>query len=117
MSVEIVIDLNVRVEGDRTFAGFEDVLGGFVDDLLPGVPVMVVEEESDLVGIATVERVDVVRQLIYLNVDWSSLVPRPAASADPAAHSALQRVLYGSGDTGRTTTATAALVGELALTA
>lgn len=100
MSVEIIIDLNVRVEGDRTYAGFEDVLGGFVEDLVPGGPVMVVEEESDLVGPATVERIDFARQLIYLNVAWSSLAPRPAVAMDPAAHT-VQRVLYSSGDSGR----------------
>lgn len=77
MSIEIVIDPNVRVEGNRTYAGFEDVLGGFVSDLVPGMPVTVVEEETDVVGEATVHSVDRARQLVYLTVEWSSLRRRP----------------------------------------
>lgn len=80
MSTEIVIDPNVRVEGNRTYAGFEDVVGGFVSDLRPGDHVTVVEEETDVVGDATVYNVDVGRQLIYLSVEWKSLRPRSPES-------------------------------------
>jgi hypothetical protein len=80
MSMEIVIDPNVRVEGNRTYAGFEDVLGGFVSDLHPGGHVTVVEEESDVVGDATVYSVDIGRQLIYLTVQWQTLRPRSPES-------------------------------------
>ena len=80
MSVEIVIDPNVRVEGGRTYAGFEDVVGGFVGDLRPDMPVTVAEEEADLIGEATIHSIDRDRQLIYLTVEWSSLRPRPTDS-------------------------------------
>lgn len=77
MSLEIVIDPNVRVEGDRTYAGFEDVVGGFISDLAPELHVTVVEEETDVIGKAVISSVDRDRQLVYLAVDWSSLHPRP----------------------------------------
>jgi hypothetical protein len=80
MSIEIVIDPNVRVEGNRTYAGFEDVLGGFVSDLHPGDHVTVVEEESDVVGDATIYSVDIGTQLIYLTVEWKTLRRRSPES-------------------------------------
>ena len=77
MTVEIIIDPNVRTTGNRTYAGFEDVRGGFVDDLSPGDAVTVVEEESDVVGEAIIDQVNHHNHLIYLQVEWSSLRPRP----------------------------------------
>ena len=71
MTVRILIDLNVRVEGNRTYAGFEHVRGSGV--LSTGVSVEVLEEESGLVGQATITDIDPERELVYLEVDWSSL--------------------------------------------
>lgn len=76
MTVEIIIDPNVRIEGKRTYAGFEDVIGGFVNDLHPGDAVTVVEDESDYVGAAIIYGIDAAKELIFLTVDWSSLQPR-----------------------------------------
>jgi len=88
MTVEIVIDPNVRVAGNRTYAGFEDVTGAFVDDINVGDPVTVVEEESDVVGTATVYEIDAPRQLIYLTVDWPSLHRRTVEEKIAAAKAA-----------------------------
>lgn len=82
MSIEIIIDPNVRTEGNRTYGGFEDVRGGFVDDLSPGDQVTVVEEESDVIGEATVYQINPERRLVYLVVNWSSLRPRPRVVID-----------------------------------
>jgi hypothetical protein len=79
MTVEIVIDPNVRVEGQRTYAGFEDIIGGFIYDLRVGDQVTVMEEESDVVGAATIYEIDVDRQLVYLTVEWESLHQRTLA--------------------------------------
>jgi hypothetical protein len=81
MSIEIVIDPNVRTSRNRTYAGFEDVRGGFIDDLLNGDAVTVVEEESDVIGEAFVDEINEQKQLIYLNVQWSTLRPRPQVQA------------------------------------
>jgi hypothetical protein len=81
MSIEIVIDPNVRTAGNRTYAGFEDVRGGFVDDLSPGDTVTVVEEESDVIGEAVVGEINEQNHLIYLDVGWSTLRPRPQTQA------------------------------------
>jgi hypothetical protein len=81
MSTEIIIDPNVRTAGNRTYAGFEDVRGGFVDDLSPGDAVTAVEEESDVIGEAVVCEVNHEKHLIYLDVDWSTLRPRPQVEA------------------------------------
>jgi hypothetical protein len=77
MSIEIVIDPNVRSAGNRTYAGFEDVRGGFVEDLAPGDLVTVLEEESDVIGEAFVAEISEPNQLIYLDVYWHTLRPRP----------------------------------------
>jgi hypothetical protein len=80
VTIEIIIDPNVRVAGNRTYGGFEDVLGGFVGDLSPGDPVTVLEEESGVIGEATVYEINYEKQLVYLEVDWASLRPRPGQS-------------------------------------
>ena len=69
---EILIDPNVRVAGNETFSGFEDVIGE-----LPtvGTRVQVREPESNIVGDGVVTRVDDGDRLIYLAVEWSSLRP------------------------------------------
>ncbi|MFL0287196.1 hypothetical protein ACJH6H_18225 [Mycobacterium sp. SMC-21] len=73
MLTEVHIDLNVRVAGNQTRSGFEDVKGGPV----PGVGdrVVVRESESDVIGFGQVTRVLDDARLIYLAVDWKSLVP------------------------------------------
>ncbi len=69
MTARVAIDLNVRVRGNQTYAGFEDVDGG----LAPGDDVEVYEPESGLVGQGRVTDVDNKRQLVYLAVDWAAL--------------------------------------------
>lgn len=65
----IAIDPNVRVRGNLTYAGFEDVYG----DLPLDGQVEVFEPEAGICGSALVVEVDTVNSLIYLDVDWSSL--------------------------------------------
>lgn len=75
MTVRIVIDPNVRVRGNKTYAGFEDVLTRTrmttADrPVQPGDKVLAVEPESSIVTDATVVDVDYERKIIYLAVDW-----------------------------------------------
>lgn len=67
---EIEIDLNVRVRGNWTFVGFEDVSGA-----LPSVgdSVRVHESESGLKGAAIVTAIDREREILYLAVNWREL--------------------------------------------
>jgi hypothetical protein len=69
---EILIDPNVRVAGNLTFSGFEDVRGD-----MPAVGDLVTarEPEANLVAVGAVDRVDEHDQLIYLVVDWKTLAP------------------------------------------
>jgi hypothetical protein len=76
VTARVAIDLNVRVRGNLTYAGFEDVDGGF----WPDDEVEVYERETGLVGTARVTEVDNKRQLVYLAVDWAGLrEPRPVS--------------------------------------
>lgn len=110
MSIEIIIDPNVRIEEKRTYAGFEDVVGGFVNDLQPGDAVTVVEEESDYIGSATVFDIDVAKQLVYLTVDWRSLHPRSEGTAGDRPLIPLVRAQYlTSYDTDVTVTSSATM--------
>ena len=120
MSIEIIIDPNVRVAGNRTYGGFEDVLGGFVEDLAPGDPITVLEEESDVIGDGVVYEINHDKQLVYLSVDWSSLRPRPQRSAiSPRTYtqSALSRVLSVNSAATATSTMASGRGLELSLTA
>lgn len=65
----VTIDPNVRVRGNLTFAGLEDVVG----DLVEGGTVRVVEPEAGLVGTGVVTEIDNETRLVYLRVDWASL--------------------------------------------
>lgn len=65
----IEIDPNVRVHGNDTRAGLEDVEGS----LAVGLVVEVYESESGLVGTGCVTEIDSTKGLVYLSVDWSSL--------------------------------------------
>lgn len=69
----IAIDPNLRIEGNNTLAGFEDVVVGSLDDLQGGLPVEVREVESGIVGDGQILRIDRARRLIELSVDWKSL--------------------------------------------
>lgn len=84
----VVIDLNVRTNGDLTYSLLDDVQG----TVAPGAVVRVVEPESDIVGTATVARIDHRKGLIYLAVDWSSLhTSTPEDQEVPASDSLLLR--------------------------
>ncbi|WP_409330378.1 hypothetical protein [Trujillonella humicola] len=85
--MRIEIDLNVRVRGSGTYAGFEDVVDAAPTDLQPGDEVEVFESEADLVGRGHVTAIDVERQLVYLSVDWASLRP-------PAQHTTVVPITY-----------------------
>jgi hypothetical protein len=69
MTARVAVDLNVRVRGNQTYAGFEDVDVG----LAPGDLVEVYEAESGFAGQARITDVDNARRLVYLTVDWGEL--------------------------------------------
>jgi hypothetical protein len=72
VKTRIEIDPNVRVRGQLTFAGLEDVYG----PLRLGQTVEVFEPEGDIVGEGRVVEIDIARQLVILGVNWASLRPR-----------------------------------------
>lgn len=72
MTVRVSIDLNVRVRGNHTYTGLEDVSGGIARERMA---VEVHEEESGLVGRGYITEIDEDRQLVYLAVEWDSLAP------------------------------------------
>lgn len=74
MPTRVRIDLNVRVRGNGTYAGLEDVDG----PLAVGDVVQVFEPESGLEGEGCVTEVDQETHLVYLTVDWESLRDRAA---------------------------------------
>jgi hypothetical protein len=78
MTARIAIDPNVRVRGNQTYAGLEDVEGA----VTVGSKVEVYERESGLTGPAEVTDVDTERRLIYLAVDWTRL-HEPARTLHP----------------------------------
>jgi len=67
---QVEIDPNVRVGGNGTCAGFEDVHGGDPATMKRWDRVRVFEPESGLEGPGRVERVDHARKLVFLQVDW-----------------------------------------------
>jgi hypothetical protein len=73
MIARVAIDPNVRVRGNQTYAGFEDIQGTVV----AGSHVEVYEPESGLTGPAEVTDVDHERRLVYLAVDWGQLREQP----------------------------------------
>lgn len=96
MTTRIAIDLNVRVRGNGTFSGFENV-----DGPLPqaGDHVTVYETETELTGNGRVTEVDATRRLIFLRVDWSSLHERSSAEREPsglAAYASTNRLMAAS---------------------
>lgn len=73
MAARIAIDPNIRVRGNQTYAGLEDVEGPIV----VGGRVEVYERESGLTGPGEVVEVDRERRLVYLTVEWAKLRERP----------------------------------------
>lgn len=75
MAARVTIDPNVRVRGNQTYAGLEDVQG----IVAVGSHVEVYEPEAGLIGPAEVTDIDHERQLVYLAVDWEQLREQPAS--------------------------------------
>jgi hypothetical protein len=73
------IDLNVRVRGNQTFVGFEDIDGPYA----VGDEIEVYESESGLRGSGTVTEIDIRSGIVYLSVDWAALHESDDA-AEPA---------------------------------
>jgi hypothetical protein len=69
--MRIVIDPNVRIENNWTYAGFEDVFGD-VDALRPDDWVTAMWDETDMIFDAKVVCLDFERRIIDLAVDWKS---------------------------------------------
>jgi hypothetical protein len=68
----VEIDPNVRVRGNQTFSGLENVYG----PIAIGQAVQVFESEADVVGDAWVTDIDTKKNHVYLRVMWSSLRSR-----------------------------------------
>ena len=82
VTTRVRIDLNVRVRGNGTYAGFEDVYGPIaVNDL-----VHVFEPESGFEGEGRVTEIDVAAQLVYLTVDWGALSSLTRKQARQCSH-------------------------------
>lgn len=80
MRPRVAIDLNIRVHGNETYAGYEDIEGGPVAE---GVDVDVWEPESGIEGRGQITTLDPERRLAYLAVDWLALRdPRRPAVAN-----------------------------------
>jgi hypothetical protein len=80
VTTRVAIDPNVRVRGNQTYAGFEDVTG----PLALGTNVEVYEPETGLAGPAEVVEVDAERRLVYLAVEWAQLrEPTPRGEQPP----------------------------------
>jgi hypothetical protein len=86
VTTRIEIDLNVRVRGNGTYAGFEDVVG----PLAVGDEVEVYESESGLLGKGRVAEIDTVGELVYLSVDWATLTEQAAPQAELAEQTSAQ---------------------------
>ena len=97
----VEIDLNVRVRGNDTFVGFEDVSG----PIAVGETVEVYESESGVSGEGRVTEIDSERQLIYLSVDWASLKEDGSPSSNnetSTATASMRLLLTGASVTGTT---------------
>lgn len=75
----IEIDLNVRTRNNETYAGIEDA---DTNDPNVGDEVYVVQSEDEIIGDATITRIDLEKDLVYLAVDWTSLRDDPEPPAD-----------------------------------
>lgn len=82
MTVRIAIDPNVRVRGNKTYAGYEDVQAAgqltrtrtsrAEAPVSVGQRVLAWESEDDIVTDAVVVDVDDEKQVIYLAVEWGN---------------------------------------------
>lgn len=86
--IQVVIDLNVRVRGGHTFAGYEDIrpgtatytrLGNATAPVRIGDKVLAVEEEEQICTYAEIISVDRERELVFLAVDWHGFRDMEAA--------------------------------------
>lgn len=68
----VEIDPNVRVRGNQTFTGMDNVYG----PIAVGQAVQVFESEADIIGDGWVTDIDTKKNLVYLRVVWSSLRDR-----------------------------------------
>ncbi len=97
--IRITIDPNVRVRGNGTYAGFEDVQGTLAS-LQVGDAVEVFEPENDLTGEGQVTKIDLARRLVYVSVEWSTLRPpqgEPMFDNGGILPSAVSRIYNGTG--------------------
>lgn len=81
--IRIAIDPNVRVRGDLTFSGFEEIEGDFDPSQLSiNEDVIVFEPETGAQGHGRISDVSLERRLVYLEVEWKTLAPpaRPAGA-------------------------------------
>jgi hypothetical protein len=69
MRSRVRIDLNVRVRGNGTYTGLEDVFG----PIAVGDIVEIFEPESSLAGPGRITDIDFETRLVYLTVEWASL--------------------------------------------
>jgi hypothetical protein len=69
--IHAVIDPNVRIKGDRTYTGFEDLHLDGRDMVVPGDHVRAIEYESGASCVATVHEVDTARRIVVLEVPWA----------------------------------------------
>lgn len=67
----VKVDLNVRVRGNKTYAGYEDVVPEGAT-LVVGEQVLIWEPEDDIVTDGTVIELDDAKQIVYLDVEWYS---------------------------------------------
>lgn len=70
--MKIAFDPNVRVEGNQTYVGFEDVQGD-PSHLSIGQKITVFESESKAETSGIITQIDSENRLIYLWVDWKNL--------------------------------------------
>lgn len=68
----VEIDPNVRVRGNQTFSGLEDVDG----PVAVGDTVTVYEPEADLEGHGEITEINYDKQLVWIRVVWSSVQPK-----------------------------------------
>lgn len=66
------IDLNVRGSMNRTIVGFEDI-DGADSDISEAAEVEVYESESGAIGRGRIARIDYLRRIVWLDVNWASL--------------------------------------------
>ena len=100
MRTRVEIDLNVRVRGNDTFVGFEDVDG----PIAVGETVEVYETESGASGEGRITEIDGDRELIYLSVNWPSLTAEATSSTYEETTTPTTRLLFIGASTAATTT-------------